>query len=141
MRRVTGSGLVLAAILSSGCLVKVETIERAADAAAAFREARAQIARIQDIPGKQAREIHVLVYDPGDREMVRVTLPLWLARKFEGRVDWDDEEDDGEEDDGAERAARRVRRHVDFKELEKAGRGVVVEVEEDGGEQVLVWLE
>jgi hypothetical protein len=137
MRTVTGVGVVLAAVLSSGCLVKIHKVERAAEAAAAFQEARAEIARIQDTAGP-AHQLHVLVYDPEDREMVRVTLPLWLARKFEGRVDWDEELDG---DDDAERVARRVRKHVSLKDLEKMGRGVLVEVEEHDGEQVLVWLQ
>jgi hypothetical protein len=135
MRRVTGLAVVVAAVLSSGCLVKVEKV-RLADATAAFREARAEIARIQATPGP-AHELSVLVYDPGDGEMVRVNLPLWLARKFEGQVNWDDEL--GGDDDG-ERIARHVRKHVRLQDLEKAGRGVLVEVEEHDGEQVLVWL-
>jgi hypothetical protein len=135
MRRVTPLAVVLAAVLSSACFVKVEKLERAADAAAAFRDARAEIARIQGSRGP-AHELNVLVYDPGDREMVRVSVPLWLARKFEGQVDWDDLDDD----DPGDRVARRLRHRVRLEDLEKAGRGVVVEVEDDGGEQVLVWL-
>jgi hypothetical protein len=68
--------------------------------------------------------------------MVRVSVPLWLARKFEGKIDWDDLDDD----DPGDRVARRLRHRVRLEDLEKVGRGVVVEVEDDGGEQVLVWL-
>lgn len=136
MRRVSGMAVVAAAVLSSGCLVRIEKVERVADATAAFREARAEIARLQGSHGP-AHEVNVLVYDPGDREMVRVTVPLWLARKFEGHVDWESEL--GGDDDG-QRIARHLKRHLSLKDLEKAGRGVLVEVEEEDGEQVLVWL-
>jgi hypothetical protein len=135
-RAITGLAVVVAAVLSSGCLVKVHK-SSAADAASAFREARAEIARLQDRPGR-AEELNVLVYDPSDREMVRVTIPIWLALKAERHVDWDDA--DFDDDDVGERVARRLKHRVDLRELEKAGRGMLVEVEEDGGEQVLVWL-
>ena len=54
-------------------------------------------------------------------------------------MDWDDD-DFGDHGDVGERVARRLKHRVDLRELEKAGRGLLVEVEEDGGEQVLVWL-
>ena len=34
----------------------------------------------------------------------------------------------------------RMKRHVRLEEIEKAGLGVLVEVEEEDGEQVLIWL-
>jgi len=33
-----------------------------------------------------------------------------------------------------------VRPHLRLEDIEKAGLGILVEVEEDGGDQVLVWL-
>jgi len=122
--------LVLAAILQAGCLVHVEHLD---DPTAAFRTARAEALRYQGRPGP-AHQLNVLVYDPGDREMVRVTVPMWLARKVAGHVDWEgagDPQDD---------LARRLRRHVSLDDLAKAGLGILAEVEDDGGEQVLVWL-
>lgn len=123
--------LILAALLEAGCLVQVQHVN---DARAAFREARTEALRYQGQPGP-ARQVNVLVYDPGDRELVRVSVPMWLARKAAGHVDWDVELDASDEE-----AVRRVKRRVPIEALEKAGLGILAEVDEDGGEQVLVWL-
>jgi hypothetical protein len=122
--------LVLAAVLQAGCLVNIEHVD---DPTAAFHTARTEALRFQGKPGP-AHQLNVLVYDPGDREMVRVSVPMWLARKAAGRVDWDDT--DGHDGD----VARRVRRHVRLEDVEKAGLGILAEVEDEDGEQVLVWL-
>ena len=64
--------------------------------------------------------------------MVRVSVPMWLAKKAAGHVDWDDLE--GRDQD----VARRVNRHLRLEEIDRAGLGILAEVED--GEQVLVWL-
>ena len=51
-------------------------------------------------------------------------------------VDWDDVELDR----GTERMVRRATRRVDLDDLARAGLGTFVEVDEEDGEQVLVWL-
>lgn len=122
------SVLVVAAAISTGCLVQIDHVS---DPGSAFRAARAEAARVQGRPGP-AHELNVLVFDPDDRELVRVSLPMWLCRKLEGKVDWDD--------DREARVARSVKRHVRMEQLERAGLGVLAEVEEEGGQQVLIWL-
>jgi hypothetical protein len=47
---------------------------------------------------------------------------------------------DGELEGDAEDAVRRVKRRLPVAALDKAGLGLLAEVDEDGGEQVLVWL-
>jgi hypothetical protein len=78
----------------------------------------------------------VLVYDPHDRELVKVCLPMWIARKIagheEGEIDFDDE--------AGARVRERLGRRLRFEDLERAGLGTLVEVEDDDGSQVLVWL-
>ena len=64
--------LVLAALLQAGCLVN---IEHTTDPTAAFQEARTEALRFQGKPGP-AHRLNVLVYDPGDHEMMRVSLPM-----------------------------------------------------------------
>jgi hypothetical protein len=129
---IVGLGVVLAAALECGCLVSVAQVS---DPAPDFARARADAAAAARHPGP-ARELNVLAYDPGDRELVRVSVPMWLARKVarEGRSEA------AEGDSAEERASRAVGRHVSLKELERAGPGVLVEVEEEDGEQVLIWL-
>ena len=123
--------LITAALLQAGCLVQVHHVT---DATGAFREARAEALRFQGKPGP-ARQLNVLVYDPGDGELVRVNVPMWLAKKAAGHVDLDVDLDEQDED-----ALGRVKRRVPIEALDKAGLGIMAEVDEDGGEQVLVWL-
>ncbi len=130
MRKAAGlAAVALLGLFELGCLVE---IDRASDAEAALRAARAEAARFQGRPGP-AHRLNVIVFDPDDHQVVRVSLPFWLAKKIEGHVDW------GEGDEG-DRIARRVRRHVALEELQHAGLGLIVDVEDDDGGRVLVWL-
>src|SRR5687767_11168443 len=111
-------GAVLAGLLEAGCLVQIDQV---ADPTPAFARERLEAERWTSRPGR-ATELNVLVFSPDDRKMVRVRMPLWLARKLEARINRDD--DDGGRGDDA--ARRLVRRHVVLKELERAGRGILV---------------
>ena len=126
MRRVLA--LLVVALTASGCLVE---ISHARDPSAAFREARAEAERLQGGKGP-AHRLHVLAYDPKDRELVRVSLPMWMVRKA------GDEDLDVDAGHGHTRDV--VKRHARLEDLEKAGLGILIEVQEDGGERVLVWL-
>jgi hypothetical protein len=128
---------VLAAAAAAGCLV---AIDHCTNPAAAFREARAEAQRVTGRPEK-AKQVNVLVFDPDDEKLIRVSVPMWLARKAYDVAEGDgDGFEIGRDERTEARAARQLRRRVSFAELEKAGPGVLVEVEEDDGEQVLVWL-
>lgn len=131
-RRLAGAAAVLLAELTSGCLVE---IDRVADPGAAFAQARREAARFQGRPGP-AHHVNVLVYDHDDGQLVRVCVPMWLARKIARHEGGDLDVDLG----GEERAERKVKRHVRLEDIEKAGLGILVEVEEDAGDRVLVWL-
>lgn len=110
----------------SGCLVNVRRVD---DPAPAFSKALAEAAKVQGT-GKPS-SLNVLVYDTKDREMVSVSAPLWLVRKAGDIALDDDSEDDGQ---------RFARLCLLPENLARAGRGVVVEVDEEGGDRVLVWL-
>jgi hypothetical protein len=124
---------LLGASLATGCFVSVTHV---ANPAAAFDEARAEAARFAGRPGP-ARSLQVLVYDPGDRELVRVSLPMWVVRKLEHEADWDDGEWD---DQGGDKVRHALRGKLRLRDLEKSALGTLIEVEEKDGEQVLVWL-
>jgi len=126
----------VAGALSSGCLVQIEHVR---DPRPQFEAARREAERLQGRRGP-AHELNVLVYDAREQKLVRVSVPMWLARKIESRVDWDKDVDLDWKDGDKERVRKSLRRHVNLKEIERAGLGVLVEVEEDDGEQVLVWL-
>jgi hypothetical protein len=131
MSRANIPAVILAAFSQAACLVQ---ITRVADAGPMFEQARREAMRYQGRPGP-AREINVLVYERDEGKLVRVSVPMWVVRTAERHVDWKREFDHDDDE-----VARRVRRHVRLEDLEKAGLGVLVEVEEDEGEKVLVWL-
>jgi hypothetical protein len=122
-----GRTLVLAGLAASAsaCLVNVQHVD---DPAPAFARAQAEAAKVQGT-GKPG-SLNVLVYDPSDRELVSVSAPLWLVRKA-GNLALDDDGDEG---------VQFARLCLLPENLEKAGRGVVVEVDEEEGDHVLVWL-
>lgn len=131
MRSTSLAGVLVAAVLAAGCLVEIEKV---ADPRAAFASARAEVARVQGRPGRPGH-LEVLVYDRAEGQLVRASLPMWLVHEMH-------EGDDVDLDFGAEggEAARRVRSRLRLEDVEKAGRGVLIEVEEEDGDQVLVWL-
>src|SRR5687768_17453525 len=105
--------LILTAVTGSGCLVQIEHVR---DPRSHFEAARREAERLQGRRGP-AKELNVLVYDASDRKLVRVSIPMWLARKIEDKVDWEKEID--WDTDDRDRVARRVRRHVNLREIEK----------------------
>jgi hypothetical protein len=133
-RTRAGAAVVLGLLgaLEAGCLVHVTHVSDPGDA---FVRAREEASRLTSRRGR-ATELNVLAWDPRDREMVRVSVPLWLVRKVDRHADWDF-------DGGDERDRERWRRHMGrmrWEDLERAGPGILVEVLEDEGDRVLVWL-
>ena len=131
-RAAASAALAALGMLQAACLVEIHHVR---DADAAFRAAREEVAREQGRPGR-AHRLNVLVFDPSDGELVKVSMPLWLARKVQGHIHWQDQTGGDVED----RVARRLARRVTVDDLAKAGRGLLADVEDDDGSQVLVWL-
>jgi hypothetical protein len=111
-------------------------IHHVQDAESAFRSARAEVERDQARHGRVHR-LNVLVFDPGDGELVRVSMPMWLARKLQGHIHSGEDSAGG---DGEDRFERRLAKHLRVEDLAKAGPGLIADVEDDDGGQVLVWL-
>jgi hypothetical protein len=128
MKRANILALILAAATQAACLIQVT---RVSDPAPLFDQAHREAARYQGRPGP-AHELNVLVYERDEGKLVRVSLPMWFVRAAERRArqEWEDDDE----------VARHVRRHVRLEDVEKAGLGVLVEVDEEDGEKVLVWL-
>jgi hypothetical protein len=118
-------------LLSAACFVGVD-IQEVSDPGPAFAEARAEAARVAGRAGP-AGSLQVLVYDREDGQLIRASLPMWVVEKA---VD-DDEEIDL---DLGQEAAERLRSRLRLSDLKEAPLGPLVEVEEEDGDQVLVWL-
>jgi hypothetical protein len=126
------AALALLALLASGCVVSIRHV---ADARAEFLKARAEAERFQGRPGP-AHRLNVLVFDPEEDKLVRLSLPMWLARKVQGHIDL------GSDEGGRAPSlsvGRKLARRIRVEDLDDAGLGLLAEVEDDGG-QVLVWL-
>ena len=134
MRRSAILMVAMAALLETGCIVQITKV---ADPRPVFEQARLEAARYAGKTGR-AREVNVLVYEPDEEQLIRVSLPMWVVRKMERHVDWD--EVDVADDDDAAHVKRVLERRVRLEDIEKAGLGMLVEVDEKDGEQVLVWL-
>jgi hypothetical protein len=123
---------IVGAALATGCFVEVQHVD---DPSPEFVRARAEAARVQGRPGP-AHTLHVLAFDRGDHELTKVSLPFWIVKRFpkgeDGALDLGDELDD--------KARGHLQRRWRLDDLEKAGLGTLVEVEEQDGDQVLVWL-
>jgi hypothetical protein len=135
MREARRAGLVAAAIglAQAACLVQITHV---ADPGPIFGVARVEADRLSGRPGR-AHELNVLVWNRDDHSLVRVSLPMWLVRKAARRME------KGEWGDGGDAASDHVRdalRRVKLEDIEKAGLGILAEVQEDDGAQVLVWL-
>ena len=127
MRVIRLLAVVAVTLLSAACLVDVEEV---ADPGPAFAAARREAARVEGRSGTP-ESLQVLVYDREDGQLVRVSVPMWIVEKL------DDEEIDLDLDD---ETAERVQRHLRLSDLKDAPLGPIVEVEEEDGDQVLVWL-
>ena len=125
------AAVVALAVMETSCLV---TTTKVADARPVFAQARLEAEKQAGRSGR-ASQINVLVYDPQDERLVRVSVPMWLAKKLD-RAEWKDVE----LDDDTEDVGRLLRKRIRLADLERAGLGTYVDVEEDDGEQVLVWL-
>ncbi|HET7291383.1 MAG TPA: hypothetical protein VFM88_03065 [Vicinamibacteria bacterium] len=116
------AAILTLAVALEACFVDTRTTN---DAAAAFAKARAEAAEVQGKPGRPGK-LKALVFEPEKRELTEISVPMWLWRKVGKDVDFGD---------GAE-MAEALRPDA----LDRAGRGLLLEVVEEDGGQVLVWL-
>ncbi len=121
--RIAGAGIL--ALFTAGCLVQVDEVK---DPAPIFRDALAEAQR-SGSKGGRPRRIRAVVWDRDDRQMVRLDVPLWMVKKVARHIDVDDPE-----------AREEVRRKLSLEEIDRAGRGILVDVDGAHGDRVLVWL-
>lgn len=127
------------AVASVGCLVNVTHVS---NPDRYFDEARRSANAVAGQEGP-AKELRVLVYDADDRKLVRVEVPLGLVRRLAAgsEFDWDfGDHDFCRSDSRGCSEARRKLRKFRGKDLDKLPLGALVEVSEDDGERVFVYL-
>ncbi len=134
-RKPVLAGLALIWLLAlPGCWVWVDSNPRDVDAA--FREALVEVNRIQAVPAAERgrpHKVRLLVYDEGDNQLVKLSVPLWLVRKVAEHA-----ADDGDAD--VEQARELDRFGLTLDQVLEGGRGMLLQADEED-ERVLIWLE
>jgi len=127
------------AFTTFGCLVNITHVS---NPDRYFEEARRSANAVAGQDGP-AKELRVLVYDASERKLVRVELPLSLVRRLADNEDFDWDLDSHDLCHSGSRGcadARRKLRKFSGKDLDKLPLGPLVEVTEDDGERVFVYL-
>jgi hypothetical protein len=121
-----------------GCLVNVSHVS---NPDRYFEEAKRSANAVAGHEGP-ARELRVLVYDADEQKLVRVEVPLSLVRHLADNEDWDWDFDHDVCHSGSHGCAdaRRKLRKFSARDLEKLPLGPLVEVTEEDGERVFVYL-
>lgn len=88
------------------------------------------------VPRKRAGDtvlttLHVLVFDPGDSRLKRVTLPFWVLRMSPATAELQIDDD----------TLRLRGERVTIADVEKAGPGLLVDHVDREGRRLLVWTE
>jgi len=85
---------------------------------------------LSDLPSSSRRpeNLVVLVWDPDDERLAKISLPLWMLRL--GRQNIDIQHDSGFDLDQL---------HLDIDELERVGPMLIFDLRTDEGERVLIW--
>lgn len=80
------------------------------------------------------RSMRALVYDPGEKRLVELTLPFWVLRMAPDSSDWSFVSDSGVDFD-----SKRI--HLSAADLERVGPALILDLTDPKGHQVLVWTE
>jgi hypothetical protein len=78
--------------------------------------------------------LHIMVWQPDERKLLRLNIPFWLLRMTKGRPIRLSGHQDGVEGDP-------VRLNVTTEDLERFGPGLVMDHKKADGERVLVWAQ
>jgi hypothetical protein len=84
-------------------------------------------------PGQPVEAIHILVWDPDKRKVVKLNMPFWLLRMTKGhpiKITPNDDPDAGS-----------VHLNITVEDLEKRGPGLILDHKEASGQRVLVWAQ
>jgi hypothetical protein len=78
--------------------------------------------------------LHVMVWEPDERKLLKLNIPFWLLKMTKGRPIRLSGQRDGRESDP-------IRLNVTAEDLERHGPGLVMDHTETSGSRVLVWAQ
>jgi hypothetical protein len=125
--------LAVLILFSTSCLVYVEKADPQT-AAQKFAKARQKIEKISASRPRVPHKLVCLVYDPEEAQLVKISLPYWMAKK--GVISSLEEGNNH----GLKKAGYQFETRAVEEALSKMPAGLLVEVV-DEEERVLVWLE
>jgi len=83
-------------------------------------------------PGKPVEALHIIIWDPDKRKVVKLNLPFWLLRMTKGQpIKISSTDEPGEA----------MKLKITVEDLERRGPGLVLDHKEASGERVLVWAQ
>jgi len=129
--------LVVVAILAFGACMTVRVDRDTGRAEAYFAQANREITWLEKQDPRREhrpRRLYILIFEAGEGEIVRVSLPLWLVK-------WGLDAGMKGEADGHD---FNIRKRYDFdwkavRDLDRFGQGLLVSLEENR-DRVLIWL-
>lgn len=84
-------------------------------------------------PGKPVEALHIIVWDPDERKVIKLNMPFWLLRMTKGQPIKISSNDDPH--------GQPVKLHITADDLERRGPGLILDHKEASGERVLVWAQ
>jgi hypothetical protein len=83
-------------------------------------------------PGKPVEALHIIIWDPDERKVVKLNMPFWLLRMTKGqpiRISSNDEPGEA------------MKLKITVEDLERRGPGLILDHKEASGGRVLVWAQ
>lgn len=84
-------------------------------------------------PGKPVETLHIIVWDPDERKVVKLNMPFWLLRMTKGQPIRISPHDDSD--------WQGVKLKITAEDLERRGPGLILDHREASGQRVLVWAQ
>ena len=84
-------------------------------------------------PGRPVEALHIIVWDPDERKVIKLNMPFWLLRMTKGQPIKISSNDDPD--------AQPVTLQITADDLERRGPGLILDHKEASGERVLVWAQ
>jgi len=84
-------------------------------------------------PGKPVEALHIIVWDPDERKVIKLNMPFWLLRMTKGQPIKISSNDDPD--------GQSMKLQITADDLERRGPGLILDHKEASGERVLVWAQ
>ncbi|MFO7695248.1 MAG: hypothetical protein R6V57_19345 [Vicinamibacterales bacterium] len=84
-------------------------------------------------PGKPVEALHIIVWDPDERKVIKLNMPFWLLRMTKGQPI--------KLSSDGEFGGTSMKLKITAQDIERRGPGLILDHREASGERVLVWAQ